>query len=124
MLIAVNPAGEVLLERRPPAGVWGGLWSLPECSPEQDIADWCRSRLGVHPHRVEKLAVRRHTFSHFHLDIRPIRVELLSEPGSIADDRAIWCDPQQPGELGLAAPVSKILREITDDPKTPRGEFT
>jgi len=114
LLVVRNPAGEVLLEPRAPTGIWGGLWSLPECGPGQDVADWCRERLGVVPHRVEMLPVRRHTFSHFLLDIRPLRVELQSGPQTIADgDRALWCDPRQPIAVGLAAPVARILQEIT-----------
>ena len=34
-----------LLERRPPAGVWGGLWSFPECPPEVPVEEWCQQRL-------------------------------------------------------------------------------
>ena len=30
MVLALRPDGSVLLERRPPAGVWGGLWGFPE----------------------------------------------------------------------------------------------
>jgi len=120
LLVLRNPAGEVLLERRPPAGIWGGLWSLPECDPEQDAADWCRQHLGTLPHRVEMLPVRRHTFSHFHLDIRPLRVELSSDATAVSDtDRALWCNPQRPGALGLAAPIARILREIVNTHPTP-----
>lgn len=115
LLVVRNPAGEVLLERRPPTGIWGGLWSLPECGPGQDAADWCRQHLGVLPHRVEVLPARRHTFSHFLLDIRPLQVELQSESEAVADvDRAFWCDPRRPSTVGLAAPIARILREITD----------
>ena len=120
LLVVRNPIGEVLLEPRAPTGIWGGLWSFPECGPGQDVADWCRQHLGVVPHRVEMLPARHHTFSHLLLDIRPLRVELQSEPQAIADgDRALWCDPRQPIALGLAKPVARILREITDRLPTP-----
>ena len=120
LLVVRNPAGEVLLEPRAPTGIWGGLWSLPECNSGWDVADWCRQRLGVVPRRVEMLPVRRHTFSHFLLDIRPLRIELQSEPQAIADgDRALWLDLRRPIALGLAAPVVRILREITGTLPTP-----
>jgi len=126
MLLVRNPVGEVLLERRPPAGIWGGLWSLPECGPHLDAVDWCRQHLGVSPHRVEKLPVRRHTFSHFHLDITPLRVELPHGSAVIADSgRGAWCDPHRPGTLGVAAPVARILRELADDLQIPeKGDTT
>lgn len=120
LLVVRNLAGEVLLERRPPTGIWGGLWSLPECGPGQDAVDWCRQHLGVLPNRVEALPARRHTFSHFLLDIRPLQVELQSESEALADvDQAFWCDPRQPSTVGLAAPIARILREITDTFPTP-----
>jgi len=125
LLVVRNPAGEVLLERRPPTGIWGGLWSLPECDSEQDIADWCQQRLGVAPRWVEMLPVRRHTFSHFSLNIEPLRVDLPSEPKAIADtDRAFWCDPQRPSMVGLAAPIACILREIAVIHPISEGEST
>jgi len=124
MVAVCNPAGEVLLERRLPTGIWGGLWSLPECEPGQDAADWCRHNLGVLPRRVEKLPVRRHTFSHFHLDMAPVQIELGSEPPGIADgDRQIWCDPVWPRAVGLAAPIARILREIAENLQTPTGRI-
>jgi len=125
LLVVRNPAGEVLLERRPPTGIWGGLWSLPECDSEQDIADWCWQRLGVTPRWVEMLPVRRHTFSHFSLNIEPLRVDLPSEPKAITDtDRAFWCDPQRPSMVGLAAPIARILREIAVIHPISEGEST
>lgn len=113
MLIIRNTAGEVLLEHRPPVGTWGGLWSLPECVEGEGLEDWCRRHLGAVPSPVEMLPVRRHTFSHFHLDIKPLYGRLNGEIGVVADDHALtWYHPEQPRPLGLAAPVARILREI------------
>lgn len=113
LLVLHNPVGEVLLERRPPAGVWGGLWSLPECATGSDPGEWCRQHLGLVPARVEKLKPRRHSFSHFRLDIRPLRVALDRHPTQVADaDRYTWWDPRRPAHLGLPAPVARILSEL------------
>lgn len=125
MLVVRSPAGEVLLERRPPTGIWGGLWSLPECGPGKGADEWCQERLGLRPRRVEKLPDRRHTFTHFHLHIRPIYIELASTSGAVADnDREIWCDPRKPRTLGLATPIARILREITGTRIREQGEST
>jgi A/G-specific adenine glycosylase len=59
------------------------------------------------------LPVRRHTFSHFQLDISPVYVQLGSHASVIADaDRLAWYDPRWPGRLGIAAPIARIIREI------------
>ena len=113
MLLVANGAGEILLERRPPTGIWGGLWSLPECSPGVAPEDWCLEWLGVAANRVEKLGDRRHTFSHFHLDIRPLCIRLNGDPTVVADgDRLLWYHPGRPSPVGIAAPVTRLLREV------------
>jgi A/G-specific adenine glycosylase len=122
MLVVRNPAGEILLERRPPTGVWGGLWGLPECAPATEPDDWCRERLGAAAQRVEKLPARRHTLSHFHLDITPLHIRLRVEPRAVADDERLrWYDPQRPAPVGLAAPVARILREATASEPNEQG---
>jgi A/G-specific adenine glycosylase len=113
VLLVENASGEILLERRPPSGVWAGLWSLPECPMATDPVDWCRDRLGATVARVEKLRSRRHTFSHFHLEIAPLRVWLQGDPAVVADwAPLIWYDPQRPARVGLAAPVARVLQGI------------
>jgi A/G-specific adenine glycosylase len=115
MLVLRNAGGEILLERRPPTGIWGGLWSLPECGSGADPGDWCRQRLGAEPRQVEKLAPRRHTFSHFHLDITPICIELETPAGAIAEGGGlIWYGRGHRLPVGLAAPVARIIREVQE----------
>jgi A/G-specific adenine glycosylase len=113
MLLLRNPQGEVLLEQRPPHGVWGGLWGLPELESQVDAMDWCaEQRLGKASLQRE-LPQRRHTFSHFHLDILPREI-LLQEPGWRVLEGAsrVWYNPRQPDERGLAAPVSRLIEEL------------
>lgn len=110
MLLLVDPAGGILLERRPESGIWGGLWSLPEIAPGAEPRDWCLLRLGVLPARVEMIGARRHSFSHFNLDIRIARVQLDSMPACVADDGdRRWLNPGDPPTVGMPAPVKAIL---------------
>ncbi|MBK1718205.1 A/G-specific adenine glycosylase [Thiocystis violacea] len=114
MLLVRNPAGEILLERRPPTGIWGGLWSLPETAPEEPIEDWCQTRLGVRPRLVEILPERRHSFSHYSLRIHVRVIELERLPTRIEDKgEPCWISPAQARTLGLPAPVGKILDELS-----------
>ena len=112
MLMLRNPAGELLLEQRPPSGVWGGLWGFPECPQDQEPEQWCRERLGLVGRVQSKGAVRRHSFSHFHLDITP--VEILVEPagGVMEAGRRLWYNPAHPDARGLAAPVARLIDEF------------
>jgi len=113
MLLIRDPAGQVLLEQRPPSGIWGGLWGLPELAMGDDPLVWIRRQFGQDGQQQQALPVRRHTFSHFHLDIAPLQI-LLPEPGWLALEGVdrVWYNPAQPDARGLAAPVSRLLEEI------------
>jgi len=88
--------GSILLERRPPSGIWGGLWSLPELDNLAALEPLAqRYALDLGEHRA--LSPISHTFSHFRLSIEPWLVHL-------------WYNPQQPKPVGLAAPVVKLLK--------------
>lgn len=114
MLILDDGAGHILLERRPPAGVWGGLWSFPECPIQADPRDWARRHLGLETDLVEMCPVRRHTFTHFHLDLAPVRLRLRDRRQGVGDIPArCWYDPRTPESLGLAAPVAALIAETT-----------
>lgn len=111
MLVLQNlQSTSVLLEKRPPSGIWGGLWSLPEI-PVNTSPD---SFLIVHGLKKQAEEERwqpiRHTFSHYHLDITPVLISLKKSPDAVLEKgRWHWYDLQSPGQLGLAAPVKKLL---------------
>ncbi|MFC1588877.1 A/G-specific adenine glycosylase [Pseudomonadota bacterium] len=111
MLLLTNGNGEILLEKRPPTGIWGGLWSLPELALEDDIAQQCGQRWDYHIENAEDQAGFRHTFSHYHLDITPCRVQVVSMAEQVQDSEQQWCDVIQVDNYALATPVANILRE-------------
>lgn len=115
MLILRDGQGQVLLRRRPAQGVWGGLWCLPELDPAADPMAWCQHELGAAGEFRNDLPQRRHTFSHFHLDIVASQI-LLPAPGwRIMDgDQWVWYNPATPDARGLAAPVARLLQEILE----------
>lgn len=114
LLLLENPQGEVLLEKRPPHGIWGGLWSFPEC--EADQVESCCASLGVSLNAVAMIKDGRqfrHTFTHFHLDITPVHVQLNKIPSRIAESgQTVWYDPAHPAQIGLAAPVARLINSL------------
>lgn len=111
MLVVCNSQGEILLQKRPPAGIWGGLWSLPELPEEQEIADYCRRYLALkidEPRAVEPI---KHGFTHFELTIQPLLVNVLgSAPEVCESGQQIWYKPAEDREKpALPAPLSKLL---------------
>lgn len=115
MLLIKNEEGAFLLQKRPPAGIWGGLWSLPELEKVQQskLYSEVRTCLGINVSQSEPLPMRRHTFSHFHLDIFPFTCHFNGyENGVIADNETLWYKQGNKELIGLAAPVSKLLEEV------------
>lgn len=113
MLIVENTGGEVLMERRPPSGIWGGLWGFPQFD-DKAAAMAAVKKMGSVQGRSVQWSPILHTFTHFHLKIEPLYVRLKSpHVKSVLESRQVW---YQPGtELGgFAAPVSQLLEKLAE----------
>jgi A/G-specific adenine glycosylase len=106
----VLDGGSVLLERRPPAGIWGGLWSLPEIEPATAPAEQCLSRFGISCTEARPLTSVEHGFTHFTLRAIPW---LLNAPAAssvgVREDGLAWWPLSACASLGLPAPVRRLL---------------
>ena len=113
LLLLRNERGAILLERRPPSGIWGGLWSLPECPPDEDIEQWCAIRFGCRVMQTRTWSTLRHTFTHFHFDMVPVVAEVSGDGAAAGEGQEqIWFNAAQPQRLGLAAPVKRLLHTL------------
>lgn len=114
MLVIENPQHEFLLTKRPSAGLWGGLWSFPECeigTVDISLDQILGAAASTSP---SPLKVLRHTFTHFHLDITPLHLQLAVEPSVIAEaDNHCWFSPEAPQPIGLTRPVTKLIEILS-----------
>ncbi len=118
MLLLQNADGLLLLEQRPPAGIWGGLWSLPECPPDREPNEFCLSTLGLTIQESTSGPRLRHTFSHFHLDIHTLRARVIPGNRAIMEGRPqVWYNSRQPDARGLPAPVKTLLENLQHQPE-------
>ncbi|MBA5762077.1 A/G-specific adenine glycosylase [Vibrio sp. 404] len=112
--VILHHNGKVWLEQRPPTGIWGGLFCFPE-SNNSDIQTQLEQR-HVQAQSVQlqqQLIAFRHTFSHYHLDITPILLDLSKQPDVIMEaGKGLWYNLSQPEEVGLAAPVKQLLESL------------
>ena len=111
-LALVESEAGLLLERRPPTGVWGGLWCPPLVGlDEADSPDAAcavlAARFGGAFEVHQREPAFRHTFSHFRLDLYPLRLR-WREVGA-ADTALTWARPGDRGRLGLPAAVAPFL---------------
>jgi A/G-specific adenine glycosylase len=110
VLVVRDPAGRVLLERRPARGIWGGLYSLPELPAEDSPRDWCARMLGAPVAAERVLATIEHAFTHFDLDLTPRLLELAATPAAVNDrDDWHWCRPGAKLDVGVPSPVATLL---------------
>lgn len=110
MPLLANPEGDIWLQRRPDSGLWGGLWCPPQLDDQAALDNWLQ-QMGWHSTEQQRLEPLRHTFSHFHLDIQPLLVRVTLAP-NVAETGQVWYNLRQPTRLGLAAPVSKLLKQV------------
>jgi A/G-specific adenine glycosylase len=112
VMLVLARAGEVLLEKRPPAGLWGGLWSLPEVERAADLAEHCLRRFGARIGTVRELPALAHGFTHYRLDIRPLWIEVASWNPRAAEPALAWLPLARAPEAALPAPVKRILAGV------------
>ncbi len=115
LLILCNQKGEVILEKRPAQGIWGGLWSLPECPLKENIESWCWKNYRCHVRCYDFWPTFRHTFTHFHLNITPIVVQIDVGKNKALFDNLVWYNVKIPDARGLAAPVKQLLLQVANN---------
>jgi A/G-specific adenine glycosylase len=103
---------QILLELRPPSGIWGGLWSLPEVDADADFTVICRQRFGARLESSTPMAPIRHGFTHFTLDIQPVLCLVEKTVTALAEPSYRWFSPRDLEQAGMPAPVKRVLQTL------------
>jgi len=102
----------VLLERRPPSGIWGGLLAPPEGSAPELAARHALRPLG----EIETLPALRHTFTHFKLTLYAERCRVEPPPATAGETGGWeWVDLDALHAAALPTPIRKLLAQLQDD---------
>jgi len=109
MLLATRAQGEVLLQRRPTRGVWGGLWAPPDFENLAAVEQFCGARLERAQLESVPLPLLKHGFTHFDLEITPIRARCDGLAGVMEGAETLWYNARQPARIGLPAPIATLL---------------
>ncbi|MBU1425141.1 MAG: A/G-specific adenine glycosylase [Gammaproteobacteria bacterium] len=102
---------DILLEKRPGSGIWGGLWCPPQFDDEDAARDWFL-RSGLEARGGERLATFTHTFTHFKLHITPLRVELARKPVRAAQPGSVWLEVGEALGAAIPTPVRALLKQL------------
>jgi len=114
LMLVLLDQGRVLLSRRPPAGVWAGLWSLPETADHDEARAFVSRHTAADFDANVPLAVYEHGFSHYKLHIAPLLWRAAIPAGSRVDDDDAhrWHPLDRLDDVGLPAPVRKLLETL------------
>lgn len=111
-MLIVLYKGEVLLEKRPPTGIWGGLWCLPEASLEKSAVGELAARYRLTGKSVRDLARVEHGFTHYSLTIFPVEITLAKTDLAAMEPGLMWLNLNDAAEAALPAPVKRILESL------------
>lgn len=124
MLLVQNCNKEVLMLKRPPAGIWGGLWCFPQFENNREANDWLLEQHRVELQQATKLDTIHHVFSHFKLEIKPYLVLNSDHPSPLKSSEKLsvmeatellWYNLNTELNGGLATPVKTLLSQLTEN---------
>ncbi|TXL12956.1 A/G-specific adenine glycosylase [Methylococcaceae bacterium HT4] len=114
-LIIINKDKQILLNKRAPTGIWGGLWSVPELASHTELDAWLLTKPIVVT-KKQFMETRRHTFSHYHLDYQPILLYVDNPINNVLEaETALWYKHWQTKNIALPAPVKQLFDELNKD---------
>jgi A/G-specific adenine glycosylase len=106
-------SGEVLLEKRPASGIWGGLWCFPEVDGAR-VEQEASTRFGATVQAATRLGVIEHGFTHFRLRITPVLARAV-QPPSAGEPGRVWLTPADALGAAIPVPVRHILQALSSD---------
>ncbi len=113
-LLLENKRGEILLQRRPATGIWGGLWCFPECTPDDDIEEYLFAKTGFSSSIIQKLSIIKHTLTHFRMEILPVhlKVKQCNNVKEVNDQQ--WYLSGDALKFGVPTPVKNLLLTMSE----------
>jgi len=115
-LLLLN-GSDILLEKRPGSGIWGGLWCPPQVDPQllseaEDASAYCLQHLGTETIHTLALSTFTHTFTHFKLHITPLLLQVISKSKQIQKRGIVWMDVNDALHAAIPTPVRRLLQEV------------
>ena len=102
---------DILLEKRPGSGIWGGLWCPPQFDDEAAAREWFVQN-GMTASHGERLETFSHTFTHFKLHITPLKIPLARKPLRAAQAGSVWLDVEEALRAAIPTPVRSMLQQL------------
>jgi A/G-specific adenine glycosylase len=111
VFLLLRHGNDLLLEKRPGSGIWGGLWCPPQFDGKTAVGAWCAQH-GLANSDGKELAPLTHTFTHFRLHIAPLLLDIDTRPQRIAQPGQLWMDTTDALQAAIPAPVRVLLQKL------------
>lgn len=113
MLMLINNKDEVFIMKRPPPGIWGGLWSFPQFDDYDQAQAWHENYFGFPCENTEKETKLSHTFSHFRLHIHALLIRQTPPIKRVMEGTpSLWYNRSTKFTGGFPAPIEKLFTRI------------
>jgi A/G-specific adenine glycosylase len=111
-LLILLQGEDILFEKRPSTGIWGGLWSFPEVENSNDIKKTILEKFGLIAEPVIYLSNFTHTFTHFKLHINPQILNVIKQNPESSQIEHIWININDAFNTAIPTPIRKILQSM------------
>ncbi len=120
-MLVLRHGEQVMLEKRPPTGIWGGLWSFPETDAMGGLEALVQSRFGLSAQTQTPLATLSHAFSHYKLAIQVQPMHIDQRLTHVAEPQYVWLSPEEANAAAIPTPVRKILQQLMAEAQTKKS---
>jgi A/G-specific adenine glycosylase len=111
-MLILQHGDEVLLEKRPPTGIWGGLWSFPETDVKLGFETIVLNQFAMIAETSQPLPALSHAFTHFKLHIQPQPMQVLTVSPNICEPKYVWLSIDDAIGAAISTPIRKILHSL------------
>ena len=111
-MLIIAHEGEVLLEKRPPTGVWAGMWCFPELQNGGNTRDICRERYGLETNVTKPWDILEHGFTHFKLSITPQPLAVQKKLSRVEEPGVMWLSIEDALKAAIPKPVRVLLTQL------------
>ena len=104
--VLISDGQRLLLERRPPHGLWGGLLVPPEGEAAAVLA-----RFGLNAENQRALAPLKHAFTHFRLTLEPVLC-VVKPMATVNEADLQWVAIESAATAGVPTPIRKLIERF------------
>lgn len=113
-LLLQTTQGKIYLEKRPPKGIWGGLWCLPSIEQSLCVETHLNHMFQLTPVIIHSFMKLKHIFTHFQLNIDALLIPVDDQHAitHTHPKNGAWFDPLQLHHIGLAKPMTTLVEHL------------